>query len=201
MIDNKLQYQLKKGIDKVAAVFLIVLLSPLLAIIALAVRLDSGRPVLFRQMRLGYQGKCFSILKFRTMVPDAVDLRNPDGSTYNAPDDARVTRVGKILRTLSFDELPQLFNIVKGEMSFIGPRPDLPEFISVYDERQMHKLDVLPGVTGLAQVNGRNEIPYARRLEYDLRYIERFSLLLDAKILLKTIANVACAKGLYIKRD
>ncbi|WP_041531314.1 sugar transferase [Syntrophotalea carbinolica] len=201
MVRNRIQYSIKRICDRILAVFMLVVLSPVFLILSIVIKADNNGPVLFRQKRLGYRGKIFFIYKFRTMVPGAIDLRNPDGSTYNAADDTRVTRIGKILRTSSLDELPQLFNILKGDMSFIGPRPDLPEFYEKYTSRQKHKVDVLPGVTGLAQISGRNEISHAERIEHDLIYIESYSLLLDLKIIFKTVVNVMFAKGLYVRQD
>lgn len=201
MVKNRIQYFIKTIFDKIIALLALLLLSPTFVIIYIAIKMDDGGSVLFKQKRIGQHGKNFVMYKFRTMFKNAVDIRNPDGSTYNSANDHRVTKVGRILRTLSLDELAQLINILKGEMSFIGPRPDLPDALDKYDDNQLRKLDVLPGVTGLAQVKGRNEIPHSKRLEYDLKYIDEYSLVLDFKILLKTLVNVVSAKGVYIKQD
>ena len=147
---------IKHIFDKVFCIVLLVLLSPILLLLSIAVKMDSKGPVIFKQKRLGKNGKVFEMFKFRTMYVDAPDLRNEDGSTFNSDNDPRVTKVGKILRKTSLDELPQILNILKGEMSFIGPRPDLPDHFELYDENDKKKLSVKPGVTGYAQANGRN---------------------------------------------
>jgi undecaprenyl phosphate N,N'-diacetylbacillosamine 1-phosphate transferase len=165
---------------------LIVLAGPLL-LVAMAIRLDSPGPAFFLQRRLGKGGKPFRILKFRTMIDDAAGKGR--GLT-NLPNDSRFTRVGRFLRTTSIDELPQLVNILKGEMSLIGPRPGVPEHLEYYDPIQRRRLDVRPGVTGWAVVHGRAHHPWSVRIRYDVEYAEHFSLWLDLKILLKTIAIV-----------
>ena len=186
---------IKHILDKIFGVILLVLLSPILAIIAIAIKLNSKGPVIFKQKRLGKDGKIFEIYKFRTMYVDAPDLRNEDGSTFNSNDDSRVTKVGKFLRKTSLDELSQIFNILKGEMSFIGPRPDLPDHYNLYTEFDKKKLLVRPGVTGYAQANGRNNIEWKKRIEMDIFYIENYSLLLDIKILFKTVFSVLKSEG------
>jgi lipopolysaccharide/colanic/teichoic acid biosynthesis glycosyltransferase len=159
------------------------LASPLLAAAALAVRLEDGGPVLYRQTRVGRDGEDFELLKLRTMVVGAEKLGA--GLAVNEGD-ARITKVGRILRRLSLDELPQLWNVVRGDMSIVGPRPTLRYQVETYDERQRHRLDVKPGITGWAQVNGRARLPWSERIELDLWYVENRSALLDLKILLRT---------------
>jgi len=159
------------------------LASPLLAAAALAVRLEDGVPVLYRQTRVGRDGENFELLKLRTMVVDAEKLGA--GLAVNVGD-PRITKVGRILRRLSLDELPQLWNVVRGDMSIVGPRPTLRYQVDTYDERQRHRLDVKPGITGWAQVNGRARLPWSERIELDLWYVENRSALLDLKILLRT---------------
>lgn len=186
---------IKNILDKVFGVILLIILSPILAIISLGIKIDSEGPIIFKQKRLGKNGEIFEIYKFRTMYVDAPDLRNEDGSTFNSDDDPRVTRLGKILRKTSLDELTQIFNILKGEMSFIGPRPDLPDHYELYTESDKMKLLVKPGVTGYAQCNGRNSNSWAQRMEMDIFYIENYSLLMDIKILFKTVSTVLKREG------
>lgn len=186
---------IKHILDKIFGVILLILLSPILAIIAIAIKIDSNGPVIFKQKRLGKNGNIFEIYKFRTMYVDAPDLRNEDGSTFNSDNDPRVTKVGNLLRKTSLDELTQIFNILKGEMSFIGPRPDLPDHYDLYTEFDKKKLLVRPGVTGYAQANGRNNIEWKKRIEMDIFYIENYSLFLDIKILFKTVFSVLKSEG------
>ena len=158
------------------------LTSPLLIAAALAVKLDGG-PVLYRQTRVGKDGRDFELLKLRTMVVGAEKL----GAGYAVNEgDPRITRAGRVLRRLSLDELPQLWNVVRGEMSIVGPRPTLRYQVEQYDERQRHRLDVRPGITGWAQIHGRAKLSWAERIELDLWYVEHRSALLDAKILART---------------
>lgn len=185
----------KHILDKIFGVILLILLSPILLIIAIAIKLDSKGPVIFKQKRLGKDGEIFEIYKFRTMYVDAPDIRNEDGSTFNSDNDPRVTKVGNILRKTSLDELPQIFNILKGEMSFIGPRPDLPDHYELYSEGDKKKLLVRPGVTGYAQANGRNSNSWSQRIAMDIYYIENYSLILDIKIFFKTIFSVLKQEG------
>jgi sugar transferase EpsL len=170
---------LRRLIDLVGATILSIVLSPILAALAAAIRLTMGSPVLFRQLRPGYKGEPFEVLKFRTMK-EGDDL----------PDDERVTRVGRFARQLSLDELPQLWNIIRGDMSFIGPRPLLMEFLKWYSPEQMRRHDVKPGVTGWAVVQGRHAIPFSKRLELDVWYVDNRSLRLDLKIIGLTLLKV-----------
>jgi lipopolysaccharide/colanic/teichoic acid biosynthesis glycosyltransferase len=159
------------------------LASPVLALAALAVKLEGRGPVFFRQMRVGKDGTDFELLKLRTMVVGAESI----GAGYAVDaGDTRITRAGRVLRRLSLDELPQLWNVIRGDMSVIGPRPTLRYQVERYDERQRHRLDVKPGITGWAQVHGRATLPWAERIELDVWYVEHRSPLLDLKILLKT---------------
>ena len=166
--------------------------APLLALAALAVKLEDGGPVLYRQTRVGRDGADFELLKLRTMVVGAETMGA--GLAVNR-DDTRITRTGRLLRKLSLDELPQLWNVVRGEMSVIGPRPTLRYQVEQYDERQRHRLDVKPGITGWAQVNGRAVLPWAERIELDVWYVEHRSPLLDLRILARTPA--ALFSGTY----
>ena len=180
----------KRVIDFTGAVTLTVLLSPILAITALAVKLDSKGPVLFRQERLGYKGKVFRILKFRSMI---VDAESRGTGVYSFKGDNRITKVGKFIRATSIDELPQLFNIFKGEMSFIGPRPALtyhPWPIENYDKEQKRMFDVLPGITGWAQVHGRKEVPWPERIKLNVEYVDNMSFGMDMKIFFLTFIKI-----------
>jgi lipopolysaccharide/colanic/teichoic acid biosynthesis glycosyltransferase len=161
----------------------LVVASPLLALAALAVKLEDGGPVLYRQTRVGRDGVDFELLKLRTMVVGAETIGA--GLAVNRGD-SRITRAGRLLRKLSLDELPQLWNVVRGEMSVIGPRPTLRYQVEQYDDRQRHRLDVRPGITGWAQVNGRATLPWADRIELDVWYVEHRSPLLDLRILART---------------
>jgi lipopolysaccharide/colanic/teichoic acid biosynthesis glycosyltransferase len=160
-----------------------VLASPLLALAALAIKLEDRGPVLYRQTRVGKDGSDFELLKLRSMVVNAETMGA--GLSVNRGD-SRITRTGRLLRKLSLDELPQLWNVVRGEMSVIGPRPTLRYQVDQYDERQRHRLDVKPGITGWAQVNGRAELPWADRIELDVWYVEHRSASLDLRILART---------------
>ncbi|HEV2711901.1 MAG TPA: sugar transferase [Gaiellaceae bacterium] len=175
---------LRRAVDLVGATIIAVVLSPVLAGLAAAIRLTMGSPVLFRQMRPGYKGRPFEVLKFRTM-------REGDG----LPDEERLTRLGVFMRQLSLDELPQLWNILRGDMSFIGPRPLLMEFLKWYTPEQMRRHDVKPGVTGWAQVQGRHAILFSKRLELDVWYVDNRSLRLDLKILGLTLLKVLTMRG------
>ena len=166
--------------------------SPLLAFAALAVKLEDRGPVLYRQTRVGRDGVDFDLLKLRTMVVGAETIGA--GLAVNRGD-TRITRAGRLLRKLSLDELPQLWNVVRGEMSVIGPRPTLRYQVEQYDERQRHRLDVKPGITGWAQVNGRAALPWAERIELDVWYVEHRSPFLDLRILART--PLALFRGTY----
>ena len=198
---------LKRFIDVVGASAMLLVGLPL---IALAIRLDSAGPVLHRQTRCGYRGRTFTCLKFRTMrngsdeephrryvrglVTGESDARNGDG-VYKLVSDQRVTRFGALLRQTSLDELPQLWNVLAGDMTLVGPRPPLPYEVELYDERQHRRLTVKPGLTGLWQVSGRNQLSYRDMVELDLKYISTWSHALDARILLRTLPVVLFNSG------
>ena len=188
---------MKRCIDMLGAGVAIVVLLPLLAAVALAVKLTSPGPVFFRQRRLGRLGEPFLVLKFRSMSENSPDVRNADGSAFSANDDPRVTGLGKFLRKTSLDELPQLFNVLIGDMSLVGPRPDQVDQLLYYDEHEKRKLLVRPGITGLAQISGRNDIPWKMRKALDVRYVDENSLWLDLEILLRTIPYVLMRKGIH----
>lgn len=176
----------KRTFDYVAAAGGLVALSPLLALIAVAIKVDSPGSALFTQERVGKDGRTFRVLKFRTMRAGAPVRFNPDGSTQVELQDARITRVGRFLRG-ALDELPQLVNVLRGEMSLVGPRPDMPVHAEQYTAEERRKLTVLPGVTSLAAVMGRNDIPWKQRIAIDLKYIDHWSLWLDARIIAQTV--------------
>jgi len=185
---------LKNIFDVVVGVFLLLLIIPILVFIAVVIKLDSSGPVFFKQQRVGIKGKPFSIYKFRTMIVNAVNI----GAGLNIVDnDPRITAVGKILRDWSLDELPQIINIVKGEMSFIGPRPTLQYQVDNYTDHQRKRLNMKPGVTGWAQINGRNNISWEERIELDVWYVDNWSLWLDMKIVLKTPTVVLNKDNVY----
>lgn len=171
----------KRILDVVFACVFLFLLAPVFLLTALLVRIKLGAPVIFRQARGGLYGREFMILKFRTMT----DKRDGEGNLL--PDSERLTRFGRFLRRTSLDELPQLVNILRGEMSFVGPRPQLAEFLPHYTEDEMLRHTVRPGLTGLAQVKGRNSLPWKRRFEFDVEYAKNVSFLLDAKIVVLTV--------------
>src|SRR5690606_560471 len=195
---------LKRTMDIVGASFAIVLLSPLFALIALLIKLDSPGPVLFRQKRIGKNGVPFQMYKFRSMVHDAEaqkkklkKLNEMDGPVFKIRRDPRVTRVGAFLRKYSLDELPQLFNVLAGQMSAIGPRPPLPEEVERYSDHHWRRLDVRPGMTGLWQVSGRSNLSFEEWTDLDIQYIERWSIGLELRILIRTIPVVLKGKGVY----
>ena len=180
----------KRLLDVVIAVTLLILLSPVLCVIAALVAAAMGRPVLFRQRRPGLGGKPFTIVKFRTMR-DATDANgNP------LPDAQRITRLGRFLRRTSLDELPELVNVLRGDMSLVGPRPLLLEYLPRYTDEQMRRHEVRPGITGWSQVNGRNALTWDEKFALDVWYVDHRSMRLDLQILLKTIGNVVKGEGI-----
>ncbi len=181
---------IKRTVDFVGALLALILLSPLFCVLCILVRLKLGSPVLFKQKRPGKNGKVFLLYKFRTMT----DERDENGNLL--PDEIRLTKFGKLLRSLSLDELPEFVNILKGEMSFVGPRPLLVQYLPLYNERQSMRHNVRPGLTGLAQVNGRNLLTWEDKFEWDVRYVENISPWLDIKILFKTVYNVLKREGI-----
>ena len=183
---------MNRAADVVGASVGLVLASPVLAAAAVAIKLEDGGPVFYRQRRVGYQGRDFDLLKLRTMVVGAE--RQGAGFAVNRGD-PRITRTGRLLRRLSLDELPQLWNVVRGDMSLIGPRPTLRYQVDEYTPRQRRRLDVKPGLTGWAQVNGRTRLPWDERIELDVWYVEHRSPWVDLKILLRT--PLALVTGTY----
>jgi lipopolysaccharide/colanic/teichoic acid biosynthesis glycosyltransferase len=185
---------IRRACDVVASSLLLVISSPILVLAMLAVRLESRGPVIYSQRRAGLDGRPFDVLKLRTMVDGAEHLGA--GLAIDAGD-PRITRVGAFLRRISLDELPNLLNVLRGEMSLIGPRPTLPAQVDQYTPRQRGRLQIKPGITGWAQVNGRASLPWEERIELDLFYIAHRSLSLDLKILWRTVAMVLGGSGLY----
>lgn len=175
---------IKRILDIISSLFAIVILSPLLAVTAVLVKTKLGSPVLFKQERPGKDEKIFTLMKFRTMT----DERDENGELL--PDEVRLTKFGKFLRSTSIDELPELFNILKGDMSVIGPRPLLVQYLPYYTKEERHRHDVRPGLTGWAQVNGRNSLDWDHRFECDVEYVKNMSLLFDVKIMFSTILKV-----------
>jgi lipopolysaccharide/colanic/teichoic acid biosynthesis glycosyltransferase len=183
------EYRGKRAFDLVLAISTAPIWIPVGIVCAAAIRLDSPGRILFRQKRVGRGGATFDVLKFRSMIDD------PKGNPI-IPDERRITRAGRLLRRWSLDELPQLLNVLRGEMSLVGPRPTLEYQVKRYDERQIQRLTVSPGLTGLAQVKGRNNISWAERIEFDLEYIQRQSAWLDLKLLVLTPVAVLSGQGL-----
>ncbi len=175
---------LKSLFDKTLALFLIILFSPIYIVVSLLIFLKMGSPILFRQKRPGYKEEIFGIYKFRTMTNDT------DKNGNLLPDDKRLVGIGKFIRSTSLDELPQLFNVLKGDMSFVGPRPLLVEYLPLYNQKQKRRHDVKPGITGWAQVNGRNAISWEQKFDYDVWYVDNQSFWLDIKILWLTFLKV-----------
>jgi lipopolysaccharide/colanic/teichoic acid biosynthesis glycosyltransferase len=186
--------RVKRTADLALAVPLTLALAPVLVGIALWVRRDSRGPALFRQRRIGYAGRPFTLLKFRTMVVGAEGM---GAGLAVADGDERITAAGRALRRLSLDELPQLLNVIRGDMSLVGPRPTVESQVRLYDARQRRRLLARPGLTGLAQVSGRNAIPWSERIEMDLAYVDRWSLRRDLAILVRTARVVLGREGTY----
>ena len=198
------QRMMKRAFDLVFGLAALVLALPLMAFVALMVFLDDGAPVFFRQKRVGENGRLFDMLKFRTMVRDAeklqvqIEKRDPDGNViHKAPDDPRVTKAGHLLRRYSLDELPQFINVVRGDMSLVGPRPEMPYLVEKYQPWQRKRFAIPPGITGWWQVNGRSDKPMHLHTEDDLYYIQNYSIFLDIQILFRTIWVVLIGKGSY----
>ncbi len=196
----------KNYVKRVIDFFISLLLSPFVILICIIVGpciiLEDHGSVFYKAQRRGLHGKIFSMYKFRSMKMNAPDLRNEDNSTFNAPDDPRITKVGNILRKTSIDELPQIFNILKGDMSFIGPRPITTNRpLEKYDEKRKIRLTVRPGITGYSQAYFRNSISQEEKLQYDAEYAQNVTFIGDIKILLKTIDTVLHRKNIYIKEE
>ena len=185
---------MSRPLDLILAALLLLLASPLLLAAAVAIRLESGGAVVYRQLRIGRDGEPFELFKLRTMVRGAEAM---GAGVYVLEGDPRITRVGRLLRRFSLDELLNLFNVLKGEMALVGPRPTIQEQVDRYTERQRRRLDVKPGITGWAQVHGRASLPWPERIELDVWYVEHRSLMLDLRILLRTARLLITGHGLY----
>ncbi len=173
----------------------------LLIILAPIIYFSDKGTIFYNAPRLGKDGKIFKMYKFRSMKMNAPDIRNEDGSTYNSENDPRLTKIGKFLRKTSVDEIPQLINVLIGNMSLVGPRPDLPEHSNLYEPKEKRKLEVRPGITGLNQAYFRNAIPWKERIAKDIDYIDRMTLILDIKILLKTILVILKRDNVFVEKD
>ena len=181
---------IKRILDLILSLMALIVLMPLMIIIGILVRINLGSPIIFKQKRPGKYEKIFTLYKFRTMT----DKRDIDGNLL--PDEYRLTKFGKFLRSTSLDELPELINIIKGDMAIVGPRPLLVEYLELYNEEQKHRHDVRPGLTGLAQISGRNSISWEEKFKDDLEYIKKITFLKDCKIILKTITKVFKREGI-----
>ena len=185
---------MSRALDVVLGAVLLAVASPLLALASIAIRLESRGPVFYRQLRVGRGGEPFQLWKLRTMVPGAESM---GAGIYVIEGDPRITRVGRLLRRFSLDELPNLVNVLKGEMALVGPRPTVQEQVDRYTDRQRRRLEVKPGITGWAQINGRTSLPWPERIELDVWYVENRSLRLDLRILMRTARLLATGHGLY----
>ncbi len=200
--DRAVSLLLKRVVDIVGAAFCMVVLSPLAALLAIAIRLDSPGPILFRQERVGLHGRPIMVLKFRSMcndaeerLPDLLDHNEVNGHAFKLADDPRITRLGRFLRRSSLDELPQLWNVLRGQMSLVGPRPPLPSEVAKYDTWHRRRLSMKPGMTGLWQVGARHNPEFDQWVEQDLEYIDSWSLWLDIKIMARTVPAVLAGTG------
>lgn len=201
---KKFQFFVKRIFDIILSLIGIIILLPIYLIIAIAIKLDSKGPILFKQVRVGKDRKNFTIYKFRTMIVSAeskrelqIDPTNMDNFVFQSKSDNRITKVGSFLRNTSLDEIPQLFNVLFGNMSLVGPRPEIPDVVKYYPENYYQRLLVLPGITGLAQVSGRGEIELGKTIYYDLTYISNFSIWYDIKILFTTAFKVFKREGAF----
>jgi lipopolysaccharide/colanic/teichoic acid biosynthesis glycosyltransferase len=185
---------MNRPLDIALAGVLLVVTAPLMALAAFAIKLESRGPVFYRQRRVGKDGRPFELLKLRTMVPGAESL---GAGIYVLEGDPRITRVGRLLRRFSLDELPNLVNVLRGELAIVGPRPTVQEQVDRYTERQRRRLEVKPGITGWAQINGRTSLSWPERIELDVWYVEHRSLRLDLRILARTARLLATGHGLY----
>ncbi len=188
---------IKQLIDYIIAMLFLPILAVLSVLVFIPIKIEDGGTLLYKGRRLGKGMKEFNIYKFRTMKPNAEDIREADGSTYNALEDIRLTRTGKLLRETSIDELPQIINVLRGEMSFIGPRPSPIGNEQLYPEWYKIKFNIKPGITGLVQAFYRNEAPVRLKQRIDVLYVRRLSFCLDIKIILKTIYTILSKRGIY----
>lgn len=190
---------IKRIIDIALSLLTLPLIILLIIIIGGLIFFEDRGSIFYIAPRLGKNGKTFKMYKFRSMKENAQDLRNEDGSTFNAEDDPRLTKIGKIIRETSIDELPQLLNVLKGDMSLIGPRPDLPEHMQLYEGNEARKLEIKPGITGYSQAYFRNSIPWKERIQNDIYYIDNLTFIMDVKIILQTIKSIVKKDNVYIE--
>jgi lipopolysaccharide/colanic/teichoic acid biosynthesis glycosyltransferase len=183
----------KRFLDITLSLMALIFMAPVIFVVAFLVYIKLGTPILFKQKRIGRGGRIFKMYKFRTML----DFRDSRGNLLS--DEERLSTFGRVLRSTSLDELPELINVLKGDMSLVGPRPLLIDYLSLYSEEQMKRHDVLPGITGWAQINGRNEITWQQKFQYDLWYVKNRSFNLDIKIIFMTIRKVLKREGIYAR--
>lgn len=192
---------LKRIIDLIVSICALPIFIIFYIIIAPIIYFEDKGKIFYNGERLGRDGKIFKMYKFRTMKMNSEDIRNKDGSTYNGEDDPRVTKIGKVLRKTSIDELPQILNVLKGDMSIIGPRPDLPEHMKLYTNEEKRKLQVRPGITGYNQAYYRNSVEWKERIKNDIYYINHLTLIMDIKVFFKTIETIIKRENVYIKTN
>lgn len=190
----------KRLIDFIIALIGLPIWGIIVLIIGPILYLEDKGSIFYNATRLGKDGQLFKMYKFRSMKMNAPDLRNDDGSTFNAENDPRLTRIGKFIRKTSLDETPQIINVLKGDMSLIGPRPDLPEHLKLYEGEEKRKLEVRPGITGYSQAYFRNTIPWKNRIKNDIYYIDNITFLLDSKILIKTFLSVIRKENVFVEK-
>lgn len=202
--NKKIQFFLKRIMDIILSTIGIIILSPVFIILFIWIKADSKGPAIFKQTRVGLNGEDFTIYKFRTMIVDAekkreldIDPSNLENFVFQSKADNRITKSGAFLRKTSLDEIPQLFNVLFGTMSLVGPRPEIPDVVRYYPEAYRQRLLVPPGITGLAQISGRGEIELGKTIHYDLTYIKKFSVWFDIKILFRTVFSVAKKEGAF----
>ncbi|MCY6353888.1 sugar transferase [Clostridium sp. ZS2-4] len=201
---KKIQFVIKRILDILLSLIGIIILIPIYLVIVILIKADSKGDAIFKQIRVGKNGEEFTIYKFRTMVVDAeskrelaIDTQDIENFVFQSKSDNRITKIGAFLRKTSLDELPQLFNVFMGNMSLVGPRPEIPAIVDVYPDKYRERLLVLPGITGLAQISGRGEIELGKTVYYDLKYIKNFSVLYDIEILAKTVFSVFKKEGAF----
>jgi lipopolysaccharide/colanic/teichoic acid biosynthesis glycosyltransferase len=197
-MSRKIQLIIKRAIDVIISLLGLILALPIIILVAISIKLSSKGPIFFCQDRLGKDAEIFKLYKFRTMVPNAVNIGAGLAVSENDP---RITSIGTFLRKSSLDELPQLFNVLKGNISLVGPRPTIPQHLGYYGEFERRRLEMKPGMTGLAVINGRNRNPWSVRIKYDVEYVDKFNLWLDFKILYKSIWVVLLRKNTYYDHE
>lgn len=189
----------KRVFDIIFSVLLLPMVILLCLLMAVMIQFEDKGSVFYNGNRLGKNGRIFKMYKFRSMKVEAPDVRNEDGSTYNSADDPRLTTIGKFIRKFSLDEVPQIINVLKGDMSFVGPRPDLPEHYGMYEDNEARKLEVLPGITGYNQAYYRNSVAWKERIKNDIYYVDNVTMWLDITLIFKTIRSILKNDGVYIK--